>query len=106
MMYPVYAGVSKPQIREDTPLSTVAVILGQLLTEDTLDRFREEAQKSTLAQSVKDVISKEFYQGCNIPEAVRYMHNHHIKEVSQTGFVFGWILRHKALREERMSSGR
>jgi hypothetical protein len=106
MMYPVYAGVSKPQMRENMPLSQVAVILGQLLAEDTLDRFLEEVKKSTLTQSVKNVIGKEFYQGCSIPHAVKYMHNHHIKEVSQTGFAFDWVLRHKAYRNERMSTGR
>ena len=102
MMYPIYGGVLKPQMREDMPLTQVAVILGQLLVEENLALFLEEVEKSTLSQTVKNVIHREFFPGCDINYAVHYMHNHHLREVSQTGFAFDWVLRHKVYREQRM----
>lgn len=103
-LYPISGNPSLPW-REDLSPQQIAVRLGQLLDEKTLDRFKQEAQNSTLTPMVKNFIDKEFHSGSTgstIKKSVKYMMNYHQREISSVGFVFDWVLRHRELRNQRL----
>jgi hypothetical protein len=83
-------------------LSEVAISLGQVLAENTLDQFRAELEKSSMSDLAKKIVSREFYPGCDFDKAVQYLMNHQNKEIHSIGFSFNWVLRHKA-HGERVS---
>ena len=71
----------------------VAVLMGQLLTDDSIPRFLEEVEKSAFSKSVKDFIRREFYPNCNIPETIKYMKGYHVSDVRIAGYSFDWVLK-------------
>lgn len=80
-----------------TPLQ-IGICLAQLLTTETIDKFREEVQNSPLSQNIKELVLKEFYQGCKIKEKVKYLMNYHREEIRYIGFAFDWVLRNNELK--------
>lgn len=101
-LHPVSGNPFNLPWREDLSPQQIAVRLGQLLDEKTLDKFKQEVQNSPLAPMVKQFIDKEFQNKHDIKESVRYMMNYHQTEIRSVGFVFDWVLRHRKLRDQRV----